>query len=168
MTGETTLRTMTLADALAVCSRMRARDRWCISALRGDFEDEGFAVDRWKTPGPAWTLVSEQGLPLAVAGINYLTEWTGVLWLVATDDLGPHSWGKGLMAARTVVRQIASPQHPQYKHRLEAYVMADWPEAGRFIQRLGFRLEGTRKGAGRQGEDVQTWAIVGAPQENER
>ena len=161
----TVIRTMTLADALSVCARMRERDRWCLHALMGDIEHEAFAVNRWQTTGPAWVMDDADGVPLCIAGLSFSNDWTAVWWLIATDGMGANSWGKALAHARTVTRQIAHPRHEHYRHRVEAHVMADWPESQRWIQRLGFRHEGTRVAAGRGGEDVQTWVITGPAKE---
>lgn len=154
------LRTLTLDDALHVVRRMREADRRCVRAVLGDIEDEAFAVGRWQTTGPAWTVLQD-GEPVAIGGLTLHTAWLAVPWLVATPDLRRETWRKLIRQGRTVLANASDPRHPQYRHRIEAHVLAEWPEAEAFAPRFGFVLEGTRRSAGRGGEDIQMWAITG-------
>lgn len=153
---------MSLADALSVISRMRGSDWRCLHALRGFMEPEAFAVDRWGTAGPAWA-VFDGDVPVCIGGLSLHSDWMAVAWFIATDDMRPETWRKVVRHSRTVFQRAADPSFEHYRHRIEAHVMADWPQAQRFAHRLGFAYEGTRRGAGRCGEDFQTWAIVGPP-----
>lgn len=155
------VRTMTLADALAVASAMRDDDRQCLRALTGSDDPEAFAAGRWAATGPAWTLTDADGRPLAVFGLSLPTDWQAVAWLVAAEGLQSHSWRELIRHARTVAANVIDPAHPQYRHRVEAHVMSAWPAARRFARSLGFVHEGTRRGAGCRGEDFEVWAIVG-------
>lgn len=155
-----TVRTLTLADALRVVQRMREQDRRCVRAILGDIEDEAFAVNRWQASGPAWTVLQD-GEPAAVGGLTLHTGWLAVAWLLAVPGMRPETWRKLIRLGRTVLMNAADPRHPQYRHRIEAHVLAEWIEATRFAPRFGFQLEGARRGAGSGGEDIQTWAMVG-------
>lgn len=152
---------MTLADALQVVQRMRPEDRHCVRAMLGDIEDEAFAVNRWQTNGPAWAVCDESGAPVVIGGLTLHTDWLAVAWLLAVPGLSPQTWRKVVRLGRTVLGNAADPAHPQYRHRIEAHVLACWPEAARFAPRFGFQLEGARRGAGAGGEDIQMWAITG-------
>jgi hypothetical protein len=152
---------MTMADVLHVVQRMREQDRRCVHAMLGDIEDEAFAVNRWQTTGPAWAVCDEAGVPAVVGGLTLHNDWFAVAWLLAAPGLSPQTWRKVIRLGRTVLMNAANSRHAQYRHRIEAHVLAGWAEAERFAPRFGFRLEGVRRGAGSGGEDFQTWAIVG-------
>lgn len=154
------LRTMTLADVLSVIQRMRPLDRAGTVATLGDIEDEAFAVHRWQSSGPAWSLV-DGGLVVAVGGLNFASEWVAVAWLIGSRDMRGQSWRKVVAHSRKVLARATDPTFEHYRHRIEANVLADWPVAQRYAASFGLTLEGTRHGAGRNGEDMQMWAIVG-------
>lgn len=153
------IRELTLADALHVVARMRQRDRAGFRAALGDLSDDEIAANRWQSHGPAWTL-DVDGLPVAIAGVNFPNSWTGVMWLVVVDSLPLESWRKVLRQTRTVIANALNPSNEHGKRRIEAHVMADWPEAQELVRRLGFEFEGVRRCAGSGGEDIQVWAIV--------
>lgn len=154
--------TLTLAHALHVIDRMRPMDRACAVAVLGlDWDREAFAVNRWQTDGPAWTMVGEGGEPLAVGGLSFSNAWTGVLWLICSDHLqGPQTWRKLLRHMGKVMRSALDPANPYARRRIEAHVLASWPEAQSLVRHLGMTLEGTRRGAGCGGEDLQIWATL--------
>lgn len=153
---------MQLADAMSVIERMRPQDWDCLHSLRGFMSAEAFAVDRWGTDGPAW-VVMDGALPVCVGGLTFHSEWLAVAWFIATPDMRPETWRKVIRHARTVFSKASDPSFEHYRHRIEAHVMADWAQAQNFAKRLGFSHEGARRAAGRCGEDIQTWAIVGPP-----
>lgn len=153
------IRDLTLADALVVCADMRLEDAACIRAVTGQEPGEWFAVDRWRTEGPAWTLLQD-GQPWVIGGLSCANGWSGVLWLVARPGLSGESWRKLIRIARKVLSVTSTPGD-QYRHRIEAHVLAGWSGAERFAQGLGLQFEGTRRAAGRRGEDVQTWVRIG-------
>lgn len=155
------IRSMTLADAVLVCERMRALDAECLDAFVGSDDAEAFAVDRWRTNGPAWALCDARGMPCAIFGLTLHTSWMCVCWLIATDAMAPHLWRELIRHARTVHANVTDPTREQYRHRVEAHVLGTWDAARRFAGRLGFTHEGTRRAAGRGGQDIETWAIVG-------
>lgn len=150
-----TLRTLSLADAVYVAERMRAQDRECLHACTNFTSDEAFAVNRWQTEGAAWTLLRDRE-PVAIGGVSFPVPWTGVFWLIATDAMRMAEWKKLVRHAHTVLRN-ASTQVP----RLEAHVLATWPEAVSLAEHLGFQLEGVRRRAGRDGQDVLTFVHQG-------
>lgn len=153
------IRDLTLDDTLAVVRGMRDLDRACVASMLGDVDDEVFAVDRWQTNGPAWAL-EQNGRPAAAFGLQLPNDWTAVAWLIATPGLSVTSWRKLIRHCRTVAGNVMDPSSPAFRPRVEAYVMAEWHEAAEFAKRLGFVYEGTKRSAGRRGEDVQMWAMV--------
>jgi len=154
------VRSMTLADVMSVVQRMRPLDIAGITATAGDIELEAFAVNRWQTDGPAWTVVDD-GLPVAVGGLNFHTDWMSVAWFIATKDMHGQTWRKVVRHTRKVFARAIDPNFDLYRHRIEAHILADWPQARRFAESFGFVYEGTRRSAGQRGEDIQTWAITG-------
>jgi len=157
-------RTLSLADALAVCSDMRARDWQCVRAICGDLSAEDFAANRWQTDGPAWTFLQD-GKPAAIGGLSFSTGWSAVFWVVATPSHTRQSWRNLLRHARTVLANVCNPDHPHYRHRVEVHTLVGWKEADAFAERLGLRLEGRRFAVGCGGEDVNVWVRIGAPKE---
>lgn len=157
------LRTLTLADALEVCSAMREQDRQCVRAVLGDVSDEVFAANRWGTEGPAWSLWQDR--PVAIGGLSFVSAWSGVLWMVATPEVSQQSWRKLLRHTRTVLANAGDPANPNYRHRIEAHCLSTWKEAIRFASRLGMAYEGRRFAVGSCGEDVDVLVRLGPPKE---
>lgn len=155
-------RTLTLADALIVCTGMRPRDWQCVRALCGDTSAEAFAVNRWQTDGPAWTFLQDDA-PVAIGGLSLTNGWSAVFWMVGTPALTLQSWRKLLRHARTVLANVCDPAHPHYRHRVEVHTLAGWAEAEDFAVRMGFLLEGRRFSVGCDGEDVNVWVRLGPP-----
>lgn len=144
---------LTLADAIAVVKEMRDDDHRAVKALLGNVGDEVVAVNRWQTPGPAWSLFQDNE-PVAIFGISMPQEWTGTAWLMMKPNLSGQSKRKLVRHCRTVAANLKESS----LHRVEALVMEDWPEAIKFVRRLGFRYEGTKLAAGSRGENFQIWA----------
>lgn len=156
---------MSLADAVLVTAGMRPWDRACLEAATGCTDAEQFAVLLWQCDGPAWTLAADDGAPLAVGGLQFVNDWAGVLWFVATERLGLQSWGKVLHETRRLLDKVSDPACPYYRHRIEAVTHAEWHGAQKLARRAGLELEGVRRGAGRHGEDFNVWVRVNPPKE---
>jgi len=152
---------MSLAHALSVVAAMRPLDRACVQALLGDISDEAFAANRWQSYGPAWALVDESGRALSIGGVSLPNDWLGVMWLVVRDGLPLETWRKLIRHTRTVIGNALDHESSVYRHRLEAHVLEGWGDAQKLARALGFEFEGTRRAAGRGGENIQQWAIVG-------
>ena len=155
-----TFKTLTLADALQVSCDLRCNDREGITALLGGFDPEVFAMMRWQTNGPAWSL-HHDGRPVAIGGVEFVNGWTGVFWMAAVSDITSESWRKLIRHTRIVVANITDPTHENFKRRVEAITIGGWDEAERFAQSFGFSYEGTKIAAGSRGEDLKVWAIAG-------
>lgn len=149
---------LTLADALHVVSNMREIDRQALRAAIGPVSDDVIAANRWQTEGPAWVLVDDDE-PVAIFGVTVHTRWSGVAWLIATPRMSGEAWRKLMRHSRTVAANLTAGRLSGM-HRIEMHVVAHWGAAARFAKRLGAVLEGTRRRAGRDGEDIQMWAIV--------
>jgi hypothetical protein len=149
------LRTLTLADAVYIASHMRERDLECLRAVTEIANPEVFGLNRWQTDGPAWTLVKD-GLPVAMGGISMSAPWCGTAWMVSTNGLDGPTSKKLIRHARTVFSNASKAIA-----RIEAHVLGTWPEAEKFAARLGFEHEGTRRRAGRDGQDILTFVYRG-------
>lgn len=154
-----TFRTLTLADALAVTTRMRKEDADCLRAVSEVTSPELYALSHWQTEGAAWTLLDGDD-PVAIGGVKLPVPWIGVVWMVCTDGMTPASWKKLLRHGRTVLAN-ASKQEPL--RRVECYVLSTWGKAREFAERSGFELESVRHAAGRDGQDVLTYVYRGKP-----
>lgn len=150
------LRTLTLADALAVVTQMRQVDAQCLNAVTDGLDAERFALNLWQTEGAAWTLL-EGDSPVAVGGVKLPVPWCGVVWFVCTDGMGPASWKKLIRHGRIVLSNAS-----KRLRRVECHVLGSWAEAILFAERIGFELEGVRHAAGRDGQDILTYVYRGA------
>lgn len=150
-----TFRTLTLVDAVYVASNMRQVDRDCVECVTTITSPEFFALNRWQTDGAAWSMGD---VPICMGGISMAVPWIGTVWLVCTDAMSTDSWKKLLRWGRRILANAA-----QTFARLECHVLSTWGEAERFARRMGFVLEGTRKRAGRDGQDILTFVFEGTP-----
>lgn len=156
---------LTLPGALEVCRSMRPADVACVQAMRGPFDRDAFAVDRWQTNGAAWQLVDDRG-PIALGGLTFTSAWSGSMWFLGhgrLDELAPthQTWRKLVLQTRTVIRNAMDPANEHARRRIDVHVLATWPAARRLVRHLGFVHEGTLRKAGSGGEDFEIWAQVG-------
>lgn len=145
------LRELTLADALAVTTRMRQVDAQCLHAVADGIDAQQFAANLHHATGAAWT-VMDGDEPVAIGGMKLPVPWVGVAWFVCTDRMRPASWKKLIRQGRIVLSN-ASKQ----LRRVECHVLGTWAEAILFAEKCGFELESVRRGAGRDGQDVLTY-----------
>lgn len=152
-----------LCHVLQVVHVMRPEDAACVRAATGDLDLDGFAVNRFQAYGPAWALVdADQSRAWAIGGLQLVNDWTGVLWIVASEGMPSESWRKLTRKARTLLTNACDPAHPLYLHRVEAHVLASWSAARRFASKgLGLELESVKRAAGSGGEDIEVWTRVG-------
>ena len=142
------LRALSLADAVAVTTRMRQVDADCLHAVTDGMDAEQFAINLHQTTGAAWT-VMDDGDPVAIGGVKLPVPWCGLVWFVCTDRMRPLSWKKLIRHGRIVVSNAS-----KRLRRVECHVLSTWAEAITFAERIGFELEGVRRGAGRDGQDI--------------
>lgn len=154
------MRDLELLDALHVAGRMRDWDRRCISALAGPVSDEEFAVNRWQTAGPAWSMWHD-GEPVMIGGIELRNAWVAVFWMFAVEGVTPRGWACLMRHTRKVLANATNPAHEHYRHRVEAYTLGGWAGAEDLAKRFGFEHESVKRGGGSGGEDLNVWAIVG-------
>lgn len=146
------LRTLNLADAVYVAKHMRPMDWECLKAVTTIEDPEVFGLNRWQTDGAAWSLHDDSGVPVAMGGISQSVPWCGTAWMVCTEEMTPASWKKLIRHSRKVFRNAV-----KVIPRIEAHVLDGWGEAKEYADRLGFKYEGTRIRAGRDGQDIHTF-----------
>lgn len=147
--------TLTLAAALHVCQNMRTEDRDCLAAIMGDTTPETFAINRWQTNGAAWAYYQD-GVPVVIAGISQAVPWLGTAWMVVADGVTNDSWKKIIRFSRNVFRNASKKLQ-----RIDAYAIATWPDACKYPKCFGFTQVNVREKAGRDGQDVLEFAIIG-------
>lgn len=149
------IETLSLMAAVSVAHRMRKMDWECLGAVSAVQDAEIFGLNRWQTDGAAWALF-DGDKPVAMGGISLQVPWVGVVWIVATDDMRPETWKKLMRHASTVMGN-AKKSIP----RLEAHILQGWKEAEKFALAQGFKHEGTRYRAGRDGQNIMTFVYEG-------
>lgn len=146
---------LTLESAVRICLNMRQMDMDCLNAVIGDVDPESFAAERWRLDGPAWA-VYQDGVPVLIGGIALVTPWVGIAWMVAANGITRHTWKKVIEFSRKVLSNAS-----RRIQRIEAHVLASWPAAEKYAERLGFTPAGVKKRAARDGMDVLEFAIIG-------
>lgn len=129
----------------------------------GPFErlaTEGIDPDRLarglRVPGPAFTLVDDDGVPLGAGGLMPL--WRGVArgWIYASDRLR----ARPVQLHRAVARGLALADAAFDLHRIEISVHADFAASRRWVERLGFRFEGVMPGYGPNKDSYVRYARI--------
>lgn len=151
-----TFRQLDLAASLHICLNMRAQDQQCLNSLMGDTAPQSFAINRWQTDGAAWAFYQD-GVPVVMGGIQQPTAWLGVAWMVSTDCVTRDSWRKIIRFSRTVFANARKSLQ-----RIDAYTLDNWPDAVKYADRVGFQQVNVRKNAGREGQNVLEFAIMGS------
>lgn len=147
---------LNLAAALHICHHMRQLDKDCLEATIGGFSPDSFAINRWQTDGAAWAFYQD-GVPVLMAGIEQRVPWMGVAWMVSTDAVTTDSWKKIIRFSRNVFRNASLRLQ-----RIEAYAIETWPDATRYPKLFGFKQVNVKEKAGKGGQNVIEFAIIGA------
>jgi len=94
-------------------------------------------------PADSFTCLFE-GEIVAIGGVADLWQGVGEAWLMMTEQAKKHGI-YGLIAFNTIERKM-NELIVKHKHwRTEANVRADFPEAIKFIEAVGFEREGVRR-----------------------
>lgn len=107
-----------------------------------------------KYAGPSYTICTEEGKIIACCGLHRMWEGTAEVWGLFSPLMKkyPMAW----FAVKRLVKY-----HSERCHRLQATARCDWPGAMRFIEHLGFKLEGRLEAYGPCGADSMMYALVG-------
>jgi hypothetical protein len=93
---------------------------------------------------------------VCIAGLT--PRWTGLAdaWLILDESVKAKEL---LLITRSIV-DIVLHYMPDPFHRIQTTVRADWPNAHRWAEMLGFTREGTMRRGGPYGEDLDLYALV--------
>lgn len=144
------------AAVLAV--RARERDKREIVSTMFDDDLVAWAVGTAMRAGEKWALFDGAE---AVAMGGALALWPGVVqtWLVATDAL-PRYAVTVMRTARDAHTRLAAAG----VRRFQTWAMVGYDTAYRWLDRLGYTVEGRARQMGRDGQDYDMMArIEGAP-----
>lgn len=147
---------LSLEAALHICNHMRRSDRECLESMIGDIAVNSFAINRWQTTGAAWAFYQD-GVPVLMGGIAESVPWMGMAWMVSADGVSADSWKKVIRFSRTVFTNAAL-----HYSRIDAQVISTWPQAKKYAAKVGFKQMNIREKAGREGQDVLEFGIIGA------
>lgn len=127
---------------------------------RGEFAAEADAVDArlragGRPPGQAWT-VQLRGEPIGCGGL--FEAWPG-RW-IAWTWIGDVPFSARAFVALSCRHAIEAAIAEHGARRIEAHARWDVPWARRFLERLGFALEGRAVGFGPDGADYASYALI--------
>lgn len=144
--------TLTLDHLFSILPRLRESDaREVLSGSRYS-SLVAWARSRVEAPGVAWAYLV-RGTPMLCGGvIEGAVRGIGALWFVGAEGCERHI--KHVLRAWRAI--VAAGGY----RRLEAKCFTGNIAANRFAARVGFQLEGTLRGYGSAGEDVNQYGMV--------
>lgn len=151
--------TLTLEGALYIAQHTRGINLNTFRECVPEVSPETFAINRWKSEGAAWQMIQD-GVPVAMGGIEMVAPWLGVAWMSVTDQMSDQSWKKLIRFSRRVFEN-ASKTIP----RIEAHCYEGWGMAQKYLKALGFQYEFTRARAAKDGRGVVSFVIFGGVSE---
>lgn len=157
MPGRSDIRPLTLANALLVAHEMRPESHRDVASTAGELAPDVIAMNRLCAPGTAWSFHCPiSALPFAVAGLE--EERPGVLtwWMISTRKVEKHA----LTIARFGRNAVSSLLATGECHRIQAFVLADWPQACKLMEVIGLHREGVMRSAGIRQEDIAVFAAT--------
>lgn len=89
---------------------------------------------------------------IAAGGVCEIHEHRGEVWMLLSEDCGPH-----FIAVNRIVRRFVASL--AYK-RLETTCEVAWPEAHRWLKLLGFDKECTARGYMPDGRDIDIYVRI--------
>lgn len=150
--------TLDLKAALHICENMRESDAESIRIMTGGFGVNSFAINRWQTEGAAFAFYQD-GIPVCMGGLALSTPWSAVAWMVSTEGISDDSWKKIIRFSRKVLGNAAL----KYR-RIDAACLGTWPAANRYAKKMGFSRPVERLNAGRDGQTIYEYTILGVGQ----
>jgi hypothetical protein len=153
--------TLTPAGAEHIAKHMRASDRAEVLAVAAVDSPAKWARAVQSLPGVGLMVVTD-GEPVAMGGCLMCGHIAG-LWFVATDRIKEP-------AVRVDCHRLALRLHRDLAargvRRCQVQPSADNREIARWLDRLGYGLEGTHPGHGKNGETFTTWGKLLVPHAN--
>lgn len=140
-------------EALSIADRMRASDRAEVFAVSAAAGPRQWARQVCALPGVGLMVLASDGDPVAMGGGIVMGHLAG-LWFVATDRIDEP-------AVRVDCHRLALRLHrdlfAQGVRRCQVQPMERNREVARWLDRLGYGLEGVHPGHGKNGETFTTW-----------
>lgn len=152
------LRPLDTLTAVVLATRMRARDVLEATSTVPHDDPIAWAAAIAARPGEKWALIAGDR---AIAMGGAMPLWPGVMstWLVASEELPGH----GLELLRAV-RQLHEALAKDGVRRFQTVCMSGYTVGRRFLDRLGYVVEGHARAFGKRGEDYDFMArIEGEP-----
>lgn len=147
-----------LAEILYVAANLRPACLRDVRSTAGDIDCERLAINRFEAPGRKWAFYDhEQGVPHSIIGLEQ-DRGPGILtwWMMTTALTEKH----GLSIARFGRSAVRGLFAAGECHRIQAFVLADWPEACKLAETIGLRHEGVMRASGLGREDIAIYAAT--------
>ena len=151
------IRKMELEDALHVCRYMRPRSLAGIDGVRFTVNAAEFAIERYSTDGVKLTAVTKDGEPAGIGGLELTSPgvWTG--WVVGTDRW--NECGREIIwHARKMVRSMLNDS--DVCRRIQALCITDDESARRYLELVGFTLEGKMRKVRKDNGNMSMYSII--------
>ncbi len=148
------IKEMSLADITYLSHKMRQKDVESVIAFSRSSSLDLWAADRFRHAFAAYTLIDKDGIPVVCSGFDELHPGVLNAWLVATPDICRH-WKEAWVGIKRAIKAADNRYH-----RIEAHCLTDYPEAERFLRKLGFEFECLKRRAGVGGQNALYFAKV--------
>lgn len=110
----------------------------------------------WATLGPEAITVTDDGEILCVGGIHWYWPKVGEAWVA----LHKNAMKKGYKFFRATKEIFSKLLEVEDWHRVQACVRANWPEAVKIVETLGFEREAKLRKYCDDGSDAYLYAMV--------
>jgi RimJ/RimL family protein N-acetyltransferase len=144
---------MQLSHLIHIMRTMRQQDRVEFANLSDEPDLERWAANYFLLPGLNWTVINKSGEPVACVGFRDVCAGVCVAWFVANDSF------------KTYMKSMTQAFRVMWKsglyRRIEAYVNPLNPPAARYVEWLGFKMEGRCIKRARDGSDLLQYAYTG-------
>jgi hypothetical protein len=147
---------LTLANAVLVAHSIRPECERDVRATAGDILPDVLAMNRFQAPGRAWSFHGPDFQPHCLVGLE--EDRAGVLtwWMLTTRLYEKHALSVARFGRNAVRALFAAGEC----HRVQAFVLADWPQACKLAELIGLRREGVMRSSGLQREDIAIYAAT--------
>lgn len=144
--------------AYMVCASMRENEVRQLMAFSdgSEFDHEVAARVVINKPGVRFTVVDSSDSPLVVGGYMEVASGVWQSWMIGTDEAWRFHWRQITKASLWLKEKMFEGG----ARRLQDSCLVEREDACKWIQAIGFRLEGVWKEFGINGEDVAFYAVT--------
>jgi hypothetical protein len=148
---------LTTLAAVALSTRLRERDAREVVSTTWHDDPATWAAGIAAQRGWHYAILDAQSRPVAMGG--GILVWPGVAqtWLVAADELPRHAVDL-VRAARLMHAELGAAG----VHRFQTFCLRGYATGRRFLERIGYRHEGTSVAMGKNREDFDIMARLEA------